>query len=697
MKPESNNRHHQARGATDAVSFGISEADSAHIMGILREGLYTDRVLAVLREYSANGWDAHRMAGKGDLPIEIHVPVEGEPVFSVRDHGPGLSRAEMFQIFTQYGSSTKRGSNEAVGMLGIGSKSAFAYADTFTVISRHGGRCCTYVAALDESEKGTLSLLDERACSPDDTGIEIRVATKPDDQAEWERKARRLYKHMHPRPRTNIELPALPTEATRLTNGTIVNDDRGRWLAIMGCVPYAVDLDHLDNAQLPQCLREMSGSINFAIGDVAVSASREELKYTPATKRALAAKLVALIDEYVEHAFAALEAGSITGWEARLRVRVLAKLDLPLPEQWREYGSAYAKLEYTEKSGFTLLHNGGVTTRITVDADATLWLDDAGRDLKGYGLGVDDYVVRPRGNKTADEIERLLTAALAASQLTGLKIERLSTRYWAEHRVPKKRQANPKHRSRMFTFTSSPSYCAPYSDYWEPVSRVPEDDDVWVAITAFKPNDERHWFSQYQAASRLAQLLGEEMPTVYGYKHTEARPVDATATKGRSWAVWLRQLLDRATAIVKPRLGEAQHWADLNDTWQTPYRAFFRTGPTNRDALADLLGTDHPIVRCITRHLVAVEAQRDIAQMTYALSALGCDPVDAALSWDRSEAKREIDAALAPYALLRERDYLDNLLRYDSRRNAWAEYVRLVDAAAASPATLKTTDFFPTD
>ena len=73
---------------------------------------------------------------------------------SVRDYGPGLSHDDMFRVFTRYGRSTKRDSNEVVGMLGIGSKSGFAYADTFTVVSRHGGRVRTYVAALDESEIG---------------------------------------------------------------------------------------------------------------------------------------------------------------------------------------------------------------------------------------------------------------------------------------------------------------------------------------------------------------------------------------------------------------------------------------------------------------------------------------------------------------------------------------------------------------
>jgi hypothetical protein len=56
-------------GAQASASFGISAADEAHLMGILREGLYSDKILAILREYGSNAWDAHRSAGKHELPI----------------------------------------------------------------------------------------------------------------------------------------------------------------------------------------------------------------------------------------------------------------------------------------------------------------------------------------------------------------------------------------------------------------------------------------------------------------------------------------------------------------------------------------------------------------------------------------------------------------------------------------------------
>ena len=95
--------------------FAISARNQAHIMSILREGLYTDRVLAVLREYSANAWDAHRTSGKADLPIKVTLPTDMNPTLVIRDWGTGMSEEDIFGVFTQYGESTKREDDTAVG------------------------------------------------------------------------------------------------------------------------------------------------------------------------------------------------------------------------------------------------------------------------------------------------------------------------------------------------------------------------------------------------------------------------------------------------------------------------------------------------------------------------------------------------------------------------------------------------------
>ena len=61
--------------------FSIKQDNLAHIFGILRNQLYSNKPLAVIREYCTNAYDAHVDAGKADEPIIITVPTHISPSF----------------------------------------------------------------------------------------------------------------------------------------------------------------------------------------------------------------------------------------------------------------------------------------------------------------------------------------------------------------------------------------------------------------------------------------------------------------------------------------------------------------------------------------------------------------------------------------------------------------------------------------
>ena len=172
MIPTQEERVTISGGVTASAPFGISTADTAHIMSILRD-MYSDRVLAVLREYSANAWDAHNEFGKPEVPILVPLPMDDDPNLRIRDYGPGLSVDGVLTVYNQYGLSSKRGTNLAVGQLGIGSKSAFCYSDSFTITSWYpetydddfmGPRCGykrIFIAVIDQSNLGKIDLVHE--------------------------------------------------------------------------------------------------------------------------------------------------------------------------------------------------------------------------------------------------------------------------------------------------------------------------------------------------------------------------------------------------------------------------------------------------------------------------------------------------------------------------------------------------------
>lgn len=395
-------------------------------MTILRDNIYTDKILAVLREYSSNAWDAHRMVGRGDLPIQITLPDNDSPSLVIRDFGPGMSPREVFCIYTQYGESTKRGTDDAVGMMGIGSKSAFAYSDSFTVTSWNGGMRRVYIAVLDASNEGDMQCLDERGAgktlkqfmgdfdlmdledftfygldtlammnespevsamnmtnylewlieqeakahaddSPDisleeievrradwdaaddaarimiarthafiqfaptanndgvETGIEIQVSVKVHDMHEFRTKALNLFQYFDPQPVINISLPKIERKAH---DSGFVSSDMTEWLAVMGCIPYRLNLaqvaSELEAEGLWKPLQKIKGGLRFGIGEVHISASREELKYTDFTKKAIVARFAAMIDEHITEALQDIRDENLSEWEKRVKSNFMA-------------------------------------------------------------------------------------------------------------------------------------------------------------------------------------------------------------------------------------------------------------------------------------------------------------------------------------------------------------------------------------
>lgn len=122
------------------------DPEGARRMMEMLVNLYADRRLAVAREYVSNAVDATRAAG-GAEPVEVTTPSLIEPNLIVTDRGTGMTLAEVEATFLAFAASSKRDSNEMVGGLGVGAKSAWALAESFLVDTVKDGRRTTVRAA----------------------------------------------------------------------------------------------------------------------------------------------------------------------------------------------------------------------------------------------------------------------------------------------------------------------------------------------------------------------------------------------------------------------------------------------------------------------------------------------------------------------------------------------------------------------
>jgi len=125
--------------------------NSAKAFGILSSSLYANKIRAIIRELSCNAYDSHVAAGNLTTPFDMHLPNQLEPWFSIRDYGVGLTHKQVVDIYTTYFESTKTGSNDFVGALGLGSKTPFSYTDNFTVTAVKDGVRGVYSAFINEA------------------------------------------------------------------------------------------------------------------------------------------------------------------------------------------------------------------------------------------------------------------------------------------------------------------------------------------------------------------------------------------------------------------------------------------------------------------------------------------------------------------------------------------------------------------
>ena len=81
----------ESSGVQSEAFFNIKDSNVAHIFGILRNKLYSDKPLAIIREYCTNAFDAHIEAGIPERPIEVSFPTAFKNTLTIRDFGKGLS------------------------------------------------------------------------------------------------------------------------------------------------------------------------------------------------------------------------------------------------------------------------------------------------------------------------------------------------------------------------------------------------------------------------------------------------------------------------------------------------------------------------------------------------------------------------------------------------------------------------------
>lgn len=288
----------------EETTFSIKATSKA--FAILSSGLYSNKILAIVRELSCNAYDAHVAAKKQATPIEIYLPTQLKPVFSVKDFGVGLDHEGVTQLYTTYFESTKQDSNDFIGALGLGSKSPFSYVSSFNVEARFNGVKRLYTAFINEKGLPSISKMNEEPTN-EVNGLTISLPVKRQDIDTFHREAKKALMYFNPMPIVHgvgsFEPYRLKHSVTG-SNWKIRDSDyyanmKGPFI-VQGFVAYPIDADQLRQHDISSTAAAILGvnlDITVPMGDVEVAASREALSYDPRTIKNLSNHLEVIAKE----------------------------------------------------------------------------------------------------------------------------------------------------------------------------------------------------------------------------------------------------------------------------------------------------------------------------------------------------------------------------------------------------------------
>lgn len=370
MQTAISHRDIRTHGVQETNAFSIKANGKA--FKVLIDGLYSNKIEAVVRELWTNAYDSHIAAGGVDVPFECHLPSWTDPEFYVRDFGTGLSHDDVMHLYTTVFHSSKEDTNAQVGKLGLGSKSPFAYTDTFTVTAYLDGEVRVYSAYIGADYVPLISLMS-RGPTAEGNGLRVGFPVRRDDIRSFENAAKKVADGFDTPPRfLGAGLDYVAPVAALSGAGWKIFGPAASWggtsndsLARQGCVRYPLDAGSIPNlSPIAKELLYTRCCIDFPIGALEIAASREALGYDAMTQANIRARLEEVAKELVEHA-SKLFAACKTRWEASVVANHISGASIP-------------------RSLFSLLLRDVHIRGSAVDANYSIHVSLLGRGLKVY-------------------------------------------------------------------------------------------------------------------------------------------------------------------------------------------------------------------------------------------------------------------------------------------------------------------------
>lgn len=291
-------------GETQSSTKMSLDMESAQVlMQMLSKNLYSDEVGSAIRECASNALDSHRRAGATDpIVVSLRVVDTGWE-FSVEDFGIGLNHEDVENIISKYGKSTKRDSENELGMMGLGFKAPLAYCSSFYFIARKDGIERKYMMYEGE-DVNTIDLIYEESTS-ERNGVKVIIPIKSWDAHEFKRKIREQLCYFE-----NVYFDVEGID----NNFTIHRSEYYQFSEMCEVDEMHVCLDDvyypIDWTKLDMDRIKMPLGVRFNLTDgLFPTPNREALRYTAEAKDVIKARITDVANHFVERYNTKVETG----------------------------------------------------------------------------------------------------------------------------------------------------------------------------------------------------------------------------------------------------------------------------------------------------------------------------------------------------------------------------------------------------
>ena len=282
-------------GETQGSTKMSLDMESAQVlMQMLSKNLYSDEVGSAVRECASNALDSHRRAGVTDPIIVSLRVVDTGWEFSVEDFGIGLNHQDVENIISKYGKSTKRDSENELGMMGLGFKAPLAYCSSFYFIARKHGMERKYMMYEGE-DVNTIDLLYSKPTN-ERNGVKVIIPVKSYDEYDFRRKIKEQLCYFE-----NVYFDVEDID----NNFTIHRSEYYQWSELceveemhvcLDDVYYPIDWKKLDMERI-----RMPLGVRFSLTDgLYPTPNREALRYTAEAKDVIKARITDVANHFVE-------------------------------------------------------------------------------------------------------------------------------------------------------------------------------------------------------------------------------------------------------------------------------------------------------------------------------------------------------------------------------------------------------------